>query len=92
MEIQAIANINNKLIECTGEINIHWIKGPQAYITWKLLNGNNLIASKSENLYYKEGDTTRDDLINRTAENIKNYTIARKKIFKHVEILSCNIA
>lgn len=86
MKIQAIANIDDNIIKCTGEIEIHWIKEPQAYITWRLSNNDKLIASKSENYFYKK-NSSADELLNRILKKIENYKIGRNKIFEKVKIL-----
>ena len=65
---------------------IHWKKDPQAYITWQFFTGDKLIASKSENFFYKEGIENEDELINRVLKKIEGYRIGRKKIFEDLEI------
>ena len=85
MKIKALANIDNSIIPCTGEIEIHWIKEPQAYVTWKLFSDKSLIASKSKNYFFEKDIDTHNSLIKRVIEEIKNYRIGRKKVFEKVE-------
>jgi hypothetical protein len=84
MKIKAEANLNNQNTICYGEIEIHWIKEPQAYVTWRLYDGENLIASKSENYFYQNNFDSESILIDRIIFKIENYKIGRKTIFMKV--------
>ena len=88
MKIKAIANIDNKIINCCGEITLQWPIKQQAYISWQLSteDGKNLV-SKSENFYVGENAISEGELINKIIEKIKVYTIGRKKIFQSVELV-----
>lgn len=83
MKIEAIANIDDKLLDCHGDLEIHSVVGPQAYATWTLYSGDDLVASKSAN-YFVGDDYIEVDLIQKIVNGIENYRIARRKIFDHV--------
>lgn len=86
MKITAIAKIDNTQILCTGEIIIHWINEPQAYISWSIFNDKVLIASKSEGYFFDENFDTEETLFKRAISKIENYKIRRKKIFENIEV------
>jgi hypothetical protein len=90
MKINALAKIDNKTFPCTGKIEIHWVKEPQAYITWDLFSNENenLIISKSENYFFRKNIDTEENLIHRIIKKIENCRVGRKKIFSKVR-LSC---
>ncbi|MDI3320674.1 hypothetical protein [Pinibacter soli] len=83
MKIEAIANIDNKIFDCSGDLEIHSVKGPQAYVTWTLCSGDILVASKSAN-YFVGRNYNELELIQKIVNGIENYRIGRRKIFNHV--------
>jgi hypothetical protein len=86
MKLKAKVNIDNQELDCTGSIEIHWIKEPQAYITWQFFYGDKLIASKSDNFFFQENKDNMDELIKRVLKKIEGYKIGRKKIFEEIEL------
>ncbi len=85
MKIKAFAHLNDKVVQCSGEIQIHWIKENQAYVSWKIESQESLIASKYENIFlHKNGD---GDAVQIIIERIQTYRIGRKKIFFDVTML-----
>ncbi len=87
MKIKATANIDGQIIICLGDIQINWIKEPQAYITWRLFNGKTLVASKSENFHYRE-NVEEADLVQKVIKKIEKYRINRNKVFSNVELIT----
>ncbi|MDF7811973.1 hypothetical protein P1X16_11385 [Hymenobacter sp. YC55] len=87
IRIVSIAHIDGKDLTCNGEITINNIQEPQAYVTWKLLSDDTLIASVSSNFYYKESLHNLDSLLNRVLEKIDNYRIGRNKIFRDARLI-----
>jgi hypothetical protein len=85
MKIRAIAKIDDRRIMCFGEIVIHSIKPPQAYVSWSLFDGETPIAGKSENFFFDKNSGTEASLINSIIRKIENYRIGRRKIFENVE-------
>ena len=84
MKIKAIAHINNKIFHCRGSIQIHWIKEKQAYVSWQIINGDQLLAGKSENIYI-DNDAERE-IINKTIARIEKYRLGRKKVFSEIVV------
>lgn len=82
MKIKAIAHINNTILYCTGTIKIHWIKEKQAYISWQIINEDQLLAGKTENIYI-DNDSERE-IINKTIARIEKYRLGRKKVFSEI--------
>jgi hypothetical protein len=86
MMIEGKAIVDNKVINCYGEIIIHWLKKPQAFITWELFNEETLIASKSENYFIENDNINKDELLSRVIKKIEKYKMKRKKVFEEIKI------
>lgn len=86
MKLKAKANLNKEKLDCEGSLEIHWRRSPQAYVTWQFFNGDKLIVSKSENIFYKEEIENEDELINLVLKKIEGYKIGRKKIFEEIVV------
>ncbi len=86
MKILVKANIDGKMIDCKGTIDIHWRKEPQAYVSWKVFSPTATIVSKSENFHFQEANDSNAELINKIKERILSYRLGRKRIFEEINI------
>ena len=85
MKLKAKAEIDNKIIDCVGNLKIDVISNQQAYVTWQFFSGEKIIASKSENLFYNKEIDSEDDIIKKVLKRIEGYRIGRNKIFTDVK-------
>ena len=84
MKIKAIAHINNTILYCTGTIKIHWIKEKQAYVSWQIINKDQLLAGKAENIYIDKD--VEKGIIDKIITRIKMYRLGRKKVFSKIVV------
>ncbi|TGD76793.1 hypothetical protein [Hymenobacter wooponensis] len=84
MKISAIAHFDNKEIPCLGEIGVHAIKYPQAYVIWQLSSEEGVVAYKASNLYFPYREEEKDRLFETVLAYIRTYRIGRRRLFTEV--------
>jgi hypothetical protein len=87
LKIKALATINGNTVPCTGNIEIKAIEEPQTYVTWRMSDSTNNLASKSSNFYFRTDTDTEEELIKRVITQVENYRMSRVRIFSCVEIV-----
>jgi hypothetical protein len=85
MNIIVRTTIDGQTQACKGRIDIEDIKEPQFYVSWLVFGTEGLIASKSENYFYKDTPNSYAELLERIKSKIESYKIGRKKLFESVE-------
>ena len=87
IKIQALCDLNNAAIVCSGFIEILSIEHHEAYVSWQMFDkrGRN-IAGVSQRYYLEEESQTKDIITEIVIANIENFRSGRKYIFSDVKI------